>query len=115
MDIVQLLIGYQKHKHCFTIDPKIRGLGRSYDAWNTFLEFIKDDWSYVKTDRILIEVYTKNCIVWGKVMKVVNLEIDDDVTKMRVKNPVVIMGKNMISKEDSISAYLEWQEIEQYL
>lgn len=103
------------HIDCFAIDQSIRGNGKSYEAWNTFLEFIQIEWPDVKTNKLLIEVYTKNCIVWGKVMDVINLGIDDSVVKMRVKNPVIIMGKNLNSKQEAIDAYGEWQEIEEWL
>jgi hypothetical protein len=98
------------HIDCFALSNDIRGMGMSYSLFNSFLIFVKNEWSIIKNiDKLLIEVYLPNVEVWNKIMGVVDLKIDNKVTKNRVKNSVIIMGKNI---DEPIKTYNEWQNIE---
>lgn len=108
------------HIDCFAIDESVRGKGLSYCAWSTFLDFVQkewivltsdNEWNGVSVDNLLIEVYLKNVKAWNKIMKVEPTGIDRYVKKNKVKNDVLIMGKNM-DFDKAINAYKEWQYIE---
>ena len=96
---------------CFTISNTIRGNKFSYVAWNTFIEFVNNEWSEVNTHKIIIEVYHKNIPIWAKVMNINILGIDEYVTKPKLFTDNSIMGSNL-SHSEAIDVYSEWQRIE---
>lgn len=93
---------------CFTICQSIRGNGYSYLAWNSFLEFIKNDWD-INTNCFIIDVYPQNVKIWRKIMGIEILNIDDKVVKPNIISETVTMGKGIWSIYDSISIYSDWQ------
>jgi hypothetical protein len=97
---------------CFAISPEIRGNKLSYLAWNTFIEFLNEKFKEINTDRVIIEVYLQNVSIWNKVMGINVLNIDGMVTKPKLITPNIIMGKNIMSINEAIEVYAEWQQIE---
>lgn len=97
---------------CFAIVDNLKGKKLSYIAWQTFIEFVKVEWSEVNTNKLIIEVYLQNVIIWAKVMGVDVLNIDSLITKPKLVTDTIIMGKNIDSVEDAIQVYVEWQFIE---
>jgi hypothetical protein len=98
---------------CFAITPEIRGNKLSYLAWNSFIKFLNEKFPQINTDKLIIEVYLQNIVVWNKVMGIEVLNIDEIVTKPKLITPTVIMGKNIKSKDEAVEVYKEWQEIEE--
>lgn len=94
---------------CFTISNSIRGNHLSYEAWNTFLDFVKKDFD-INTERLIIEVYHKNINIWRKVMGVEISPIDSDVIKPGLVEKTVIMERGMRNIDDSFSVYDEWYQ-----
>ena len=96
---------------CFTISKRIRENHLLHTAWKSFVDFLNHKCIEINTNRLIMEVYLENAVIWNKVMCVEKLEIDNIVQKPKLFNETEIMGLNISIKEAS-SVYLEWQEIE---
>lgn len=97
---------------CFAIVPEIRGNKLSYVAWNRFIEFLNEKYKQFNTNKLIIEAYLKNVVIWNKVMGIDVLNIDTIVTRPYLFNDTKIMGKNIMSETEGVEVYSEWQEIE---
>lgn len=96
------VVGYLKKSDalyidCWTLEKSIRGNKLSYSGFNSWLNFVKKDF-LTQTNRLIIEVYVHNIILWQKIMNISILDIDNDVIKYRTITPNIIMGCGFESK-----------------
>lgn len=103
--ICNLEISETMYIDCFAISPSIRGKKLSYIAWNTFIEFINNNYPEINTDRLIIEVYLQNIELWGKIMGIESLNMTNAIN---LKSDVLIMGKNIHNPN---VIYEEWKNI----